>query len=135
MVSVALAGGSKSSGSRALEARFRHFWLPHRLAGKGPYSLQDVIGTPYKGRPLADQVVGPLRARVERVAGNGINIAPLFPGETRGNQDPERIVASITTTPFERPETMRLRRGKLCATGGTPSGLSAIIRPCSLICS
>ena len=42
--------------------------------------------------------------------------------------DPERCAASTTTTPSAAPEISRLRRGKSCARGTWPSGISEIAR-------
>ena len=44
-------------------------------------------------------------------------------------REPERSAASMTTTPCDRPLTMRLRRGNARARGGAPRGNSASNRP------
>ena len=43
--------------------------------------------------------------------------------------EPDRRAASTTTTPSDRPEMSRLRRGKSRARGSQPSGISEIAAP------
>ncbi len=43
--------------------------------------------------------------------------------------EPEASAASTTSVPCDRPEMMRLRLGKLAASGGVPSGYSLTSRP------
>ena len=47
---------------------------------------------------------------------------------------PERKVASTTTTPSDKPEMIRLRRGKWRPRGSSSSGCSEITAPASAIC-
>ena len=49
--------------------------------------------------------------------------------------EPERCAASTMTTPSDRPEMIRLRRGKSRARGSQPSGISEIAAPSARIAS
>ena len=47
--------------------------------------------------------------------------------------DPDAGAASTTSVPCARPEIMRLRLGKLAASGGVPRGYSLTSNPCAAI--
>ena len=44
-------------------------------------------------------------------------------------KDPERSAACTTSTASDKPEMMRLRRGKWCGKGGVPKGYSLMSAP------
>ena len=56
------------------------------------------------------------------LAWNGEYFAAELAGQPGGDERPERSGASTTTTPRARPASVRLRAGKLPASGGTPGG-------------
>ena len=60
----------------------------------------------------AREVVGTLGAGIERRTGRGENLPALFLGKSPVISEPERRAASTTSVASDRPDTMRLRRGK-----------------------
>ena len=54
---------------------------------------------------------------------------PISPASLALISEPERLAASTTTRPSARPATMRLRRGKSCARGSQPNGISETTAP------
>ena len=96
---------------RAAEDRLDH---RHHVGGFGD-----------QRRALLEQAVGAFGARIERRARHGEDLAALFAAPCRAViSEPERRAASTTTTPSDRPEISRLRRGKSRARGSQPSGIS-----------
>src|SRR4029079_7562050 len=88
-----------------------------RRRGRGPAEdwregFQNVARRGDEAGTLLQEIVGPRRPRIERAAGNGEDLTPLFAGEAGGDQRARASAASITTTPSEIPEISRLRRGK-----------------------
>ena len=80
---------------------------------------------------LFEKTVGAFGAGIEWGAGHREHLAPLFDRKRAVISEPERRAASTTTTPSERPEISRLRRGKSRARGSQPNGISEIAAPCT----
>ena len=83
-----------------------------------------------RSHALLDQAVGAFGARIERGARHRKDFAALFQRASRAViSEPKRLAASTTTSPRERPEISRLRRGKSRARGSHPSGISVKANP------
>src|SRR3989344_9353248 len=72
------------------------------------------------GPDEAEEKIGPGTAKTSR---------PCSRAKRAVIRAPERSRASTTTTPFERPEIIRFRRGKFFFLAGGPGGFSESTSP------
>ena len=72
--------------------------------------------------PSLDQAVAADAAAADNVARHGKDFPSLFQRKIRRDQRAALAPASTTTTPRDSPLMIRLRGGKLRASGGVPSG-------------
>ena len=84
----------------------------------------DIVRFGDQRRALLEQMIGAFRARIERVAWDANTSRPCSPAMRAVISVPERRAASTTTTPIDKPEMMRLRRGKSWPRGWNPGGIS-----------
>ncbi len=81
---------------------------------------------------ISDQLETTGRQRVQWGPRHREDLPPPDPVPRRAvMSDPLSAAASITATPRDSPEMMRLRRGKLCVRGAVPGRNSDTSAPCS----